>query len=196
MDDFIKKAYAGGLSKTDRRDMVEQYKAEEMKVQNIKAPKGKVLSKEDPLNMPRHKVYNDHICFVECPLCFKCRNFDSSKAECMGCVLFDEALICNTFKHNDKVLNMMIRRERIDLDGIDFQIHYKAKDGVNGYISKIVLPGGQVLLAEDSETGYIDMEQTRHLVGKTVEYFINNDSEGKFIFESLSETGAYTLVTA
>jgi hypothetical protein len=117
MDDILSRIARGNLTESDRRELVEQYKAEQMKVNHYKAKKGEVLSKEDMLNLPRHKMWGKCLAFQECPLCFKCRNYDPSHLACRNCELNKEGLICNTQKHNEKVLNMMIRRERIDLDG-------------------------------------------------------------------------------
>lgn len=104
------------LSASDRRSMMEQYKAGQMKQESFKAKKGHVLSKEDMLNLPRHKVVHNCSAFDECPLCYKCRSYNSSHLACRDCVLAEEGSICNKEKHNEQVLNMMVRRERIDLD--------------------------------------------------------------------------------
>lgn len=115
-DDLLAKAYRGELTKSQRRDIVDQYKEERMQSNSYKAPKGQVLTKEDPLNMPRHRKPDGCRAFQECPLCYKCRSYDSSHVACRSCPLAGEGSICNTNKHNEFVLNMMIRRERIDLD--------------------------------------------------------------------------------
>lgn len=85
----------------------------------IKFGKNVNLTKDDPLNMPRHKIYNKCIKFEECPLCFKCRAFDASDLDCRSCVLFDEGLLCNTEKHSVKILEQwfsMGEKEKINLD--------------------------------------------------------------------------------
>lgn len=107
----------GGLTTSERGEIRERYLAEQMKNESFTAKKGQVLSKEDPNNMPRHMVPD--ACgtgFEECPLCFKCRGYDSKFMTCRSCPLAVRGLICKTELHTPAVLNMMIRRERIDLD--------------------------------------------------------------------------------
>jgi|GEM_PF-3288113 len=190
--DFLQKAYQGNLSATDRRDMLEQYKAGQMKQETFKAPKGKVLSKEDPLNMPRHQVYGECIRFHECPLCFKCRNFNSSNMECRSCILYEEGSICNTEKHNEKVLNMMIRRQRIDLDGIDFRLFYVECESGHGGVHKIILPGGEVIMRAEGEAD-ADTSKMIPYIGQQLEYFINNVSQGKFTLVDADHLGIYQI---
>ncbi|GAK42093.1 hypothetical protein TCA2_4585 [Paenibacillus sp. TCA20] len=190
--DFMEKAYQGGLTESDRREMLEQYKAGMMKQESFKAPKGKVLSKEDPLNMPRHQVYGECIRFHECPLCFKCRNFNSSDSECRSCILFEEGSICNTEKHNEKILNMMIRRQRVDLDGTDFKLFdVHCEDGHSG-VHKIILPGGKVILRSEEESD-ADTSTMIPFIGQKLEYFVNNESQGKFILKDADHLGVFSL---
>lgn len=106
------------MNEADRRALREEYLATRMKTNNLKAKKGQVLSKEDMLNLPRHQA-EDHGCFNmdECPLCYKCRNFNSTYAKCRSCPLAKDGLLCKTNLHTPQVLAMMIKRPRIDLDG-------------------------------------------------------------------------------
>ncbi len=187
MDDLIQKAYGGGLSASDRREMMEQYKVGQMKQESFKAPKGKVLTKDDPLNMPRHQVHGKCASFHECPLCFKCRNFNSSHSSCRSCVLFEEGKICNTEKHNEKVLNFMIRRPRVDLDGTAFRLFYVECEHGIGHLRKVILPGGEVVMNEGNEKGNSVLESLKPYIGQELEYFINNKSCGKFKLDDVTE---------
>ncbi len=82
----------------------------------IKFGKHVNLSKEDPLKRPRHQVQHTCSDFEECPLCYKCRAYNSALYKCRNCDLYKEGMLCKKDKHTVKVLEMMIRRERIDLD--------------------------------------------------------------------------------
>jgi len=116
---MLDKIYKGGLTQSQRHELVEQYKEEQIKTVNVKAKKGVDLSKHDKLNMPRHQVAGYCTAFEECPLCYKCRNFNSAHIACQKCVLNQEGLLCKKDVHTESVLNRMIRRERIDLDEKD-----------------------------------------------------------------------------
>ena len=50
-----------------------------------------------------------------CPLCYGCRAYDPSYYECTTECGGSKRDICNTQKHNDKALNLMIRRPRVIL---------------------------------------------------------------------------------
>jgi hypothetical protein len=100
-----------------REQLRYEYQRDQMKEVNIKANKRDIYGKEDMLNLPRHQIYTHCTDFVECPIDYKCRNFDSTYAKCRSCVLHETDGICKKKHiHTEKVFNMMISRERIDLD--------------------------------------------------------------------------------
>ena len=113
---MLDKLYQGGLTPSQRRELVEEYKENQLKTVNVKAQKGVDLSKHDKLNMPRHKVQGYCSVFEECPLCYKCRSYNPSHVACQSCVLKEEGSLCKRELHTPSVLSRMIRRERIDLD--------------------------------------------------------------------------------
>ena len=51
-----------------------------------------------------------------CPLCYGCRNYDSSYYKCvMTCGGNAKYNTCDTHKHNDKALNLMIKPAKVKL---------------------------------------------------------------------------------
>ncbi|PVC75115.1 hypothetical protein C2I27_04310 [Priestia megaterium] len=101
----------------EREEMRLQYEQEKLKEVSIKANKRDIYSKEDMLNLPRHQMYAKCTDFVECPIDYKCRNFNSSYMKCQNCELHKTDSVCmKPHIHTEKALNMMISRERIDLD--------------------------------------------------------------------------------
>ena len=53
--------------------------------------------------------------YVSCPLCYGCRSYDPSYYRCLECGK-NKKNICDTHKHTDKALNLMIRRPVVELD--------------------------------------------------------------------------------
>ena len=48
--------------------------------------------------------------FDPCPLCFGCRNYDSGTVACDKCCDHDfKGNVCNTGKHTEHALNLMLR---------------------------------------------------------------------------------------
>lgn len=54
--------------------------------------------------------------FNPCPLCYGCRNYDPSYYKCImicgGNVKYNT---CDTHKHNDKALSLMIRPQEVNI---------------------------------------------------------------------------------
>lgn len=44
-----------------------------------------------------------------CPLCYGCRAYDASYYKCITECRNSKRDVCNTHKHNDRALNLMIR---------------------------------------------------------------------------------------
>ena len=74
------------------------------------------LSKEDPLNLPRHKANGYCSDFEECPLCYKCRAFNHALYKCRNCEVYQEGSLCKKELHTPEIIGKMIIRERIDVD--------------------------------------------------------------------------------
>lgn len=54
--------------------------------------------------------------FNPCPLCYGCRNYDSSILSCERCYIDNKKFnICDTKKHNTKTLSKMIKRKSVIL---------------------------------------------------------------------------------
>ncbi|QHW35852.1 hypothetical protein GZH47_33720 (plasmid) [Paenibacillus rhizovicinus] len=171
--------YEKGLTRSKRQDLVEEYKEEEQR-KSLKINPGKRvnLSTGDPLNMPRHKVHGVCSAFQECPICYKCRSYDSSHMACRSCVLTQEGSLCKRELHTEQALNMMIRRERIDLDAGRFEVHYKHVEENKGFIEKIKLPDG-TMIRYDEAADKIDFEPMRPFIGNQFDYFIDGVGQGK-----------------
>ena len=52
--------------------------------------------------------------FNPCPLCYGCRDYDSSYYECINCGK-DKKNICDTIKHTDKALNTMYKNKPVNI---------------------------------------------------------------------------------
>lgn len=97
----------------ERKQIVDEYRANEIKREQIHLHKSINISKEDRLNLPRHLATCGRM--EECPLCYKCRSFDPSQLECLRCTLYIQKQICKKDVHTPSILNRMIAREVIDL---------------------------------------------------------------------------------
>ncbi|HZG71048.1 MAG TPA: hypothetical protein VEY51_05850 [Chondromyces sp.] len=101
----------------ERLQLREEYERERIKEVHIKAKKSDRYGKEDMLNLPRHRMYGKCLDFEECPIDYKCRNYNSTYMKCVNCELVKTGEICQKKHiHNPETFNMMISRERIDLD--------------------------------------------------------------------------------
>jgi hypothetical protein len=118
-DQILQNAFLkeGGLSKSERGELREAYlwEQEQKKGVSVKTGKNQVLGKENMMNLPRHKVHTYCSDFQECPICYKCRSYDPAYEKCRNCVLTQEKLHCNKQLHSEPVLEMMIRRECIEI---------------------------------------------------------------------------------
>jgi hypothetical protein len=117
-DEILQRAFKEnrGLTKSERYELREAYLHEQAQRQTIRFDKNTILGKEDMMNLPRHQMAYKCADFHECPLCYKCRNFNPRYAKCMSCQLYKEGKICKTSLHTERAIEMMIVRERIDLD--------------------------------------------------------------------------------
>lgn len=53
--------------------------------------------------------------FSQCPLCYGCRSYDSSRIECSLCISNKKMNICNRQLHKTPVLEKMITKNKFDL---------------------------------------------------------------------------------
>lgn len=58
-------------------------------------------------------VQNNCPDYQECPLCYGCRNYDSSYVKCQNCEEDRKKNICNRELHRPDLLARMITREKI-----------------------------------------------------------------------------------
>lgn len=112
-----------GLTRSERQELREAYNWEQEQAtrtgdtlaRSVKDFKDNTMN---PLDLPRHRVASKCQAFLECPIDFKCRNFNSSYIACRGCTLNETDDVCKKpHLHNDRTFNMLIKRDRIDLDG-------------------------------------------------------------------------------
>ena len=54
--------------------------------------------------------------YKPCPLCYGCRNYDPSYYKCVTTCKGTKYDTCDTHRHNDKALSLMIRRPEVTLD--------------------------------------------------------------------------------
>jgi hypothetical protein len=98
-----------------RLELREKYERERIREVTIHAKKRDRYGKEDMLNLPRHQTNCPN--FVECPLDYKCRNYNPTYIACVNCKLHEIDGICHKNEiHNEATFAFMISRERIDLD--------------------------------------------------------------------------------
>ncbi|CDQ41775.1 hypothetical protein [Virgibacillus salexigens] len=103
------------MNETERRILREQYLKNRVTRVDAKVNNKDVLGKEDMLNRPRHQTNCPS--FRECPIDYKCLNYNPTYLECRNCTLHEADGICHKKDiHNDRVFEMMITRPRLDLD--------------------------------------------------------------------------------
>lgn len=100
----------------ERMMLREQYNQDRIKRVDVQAKKQDNYSKEDPLNKPRH--HTNCPSFSECPICYKCNNYNPTYVACLNCPLHKEDGVCHKKEiHNERIYNMMIAREKIEVNG-------------------------------------------------------------------------------
>lgn len=53
--------------------------------------------------------------YQKCPLCYGCRNYDSTYLKCQKCAENMKQNVCNRELHTDKIISRMITREVIEV---------------------------------------------------------------------------------
>ena len=105
-----------GLTKSERHELREAYvweKEEERKSGDKLKRRAEEFKEEDTL-LPRHIMQGKCAWFAECPLDFKCRNYDPKYVKCVNCPLHATEGICHKRElHNDKNIAMMITRPKV-----------------------------------------------------------------------------------
>ena len=56
--------------------------------------------------------------FSECPLCYGCRNYSTSHAECAVCGSDMKKNVCNTSLHLSKTISNFITKNRVEIDSL------------------------------------------------------------------------------
>ncbi|MBR2245626.1 hypothetical protein [Oceanobacillus profundus] len=106
------------MNKIDRDALREQYEKTRIKRVDLNANSRDVYGNEDMMNLPRHQTNCPS--FVECPIDYKCRNYNPTYVACVTCPLHKTDGICHKKElHNEKTYNMIITRQRVDIDKID-----------------------------------------------------------------------------
>lgn len=120
-DKILQKSFGRGLTVSERQELREAYNYEQLEDQKSRDAITKSVKdfKDDKnaLDLPRHRMYGKCPSFLECPFDFKCRNYNPAYVACVNCVLHETDDVCRKpHLHHDKSFNMLISRERIDLD--------------------------------------------------------------------------------
>lgn len=119
-DEILKKASNEnrGLTRSERGELREAYLWEKQEGERLKhrIQQYQKEFKENHDLLPRHIMYGKCANFQECPLDFKCRNYNPAYIKCVNCILHEMDGICTKDIHNPTTYNIMIRRGRIDLD--------------------------------------------------------------------------------
>ncbi len=121
-DELVGKAFEKGLSKSERHELREAYlweQAEDQKSRDkLKESVEGFRDEHNVLDIPRHRMHGRCPSFMECPIDFKCRNYNEAIIACQNCELHETDEICmKPHLHNETNFNMILSRERIDLDG-------------------------------------------------------------------------------
>lgn len=68
---------------------------------------------------PAHVLGNIIRCprFIQCPLCYGCRAYDSANLECTQCEENRKRDICNKQLHTDEVVSRFITKNVTELEG-------------------------------------------------------------------------------
>lgn len=53
--------------------------------------------------------------YIECPLCYGCRNYNSAIIECEQCAKNKKFNICNTNKHQNELIAKFITKTKIKI---------------------------------------------------------------------------------
>lgn len=126
-DEILMKSQQRGLTMSERMELREAYnweKAQDDKSVNSLSRSVKEFKDEEGLkDLPRYRMIGKCAEFIECPIDFKCRNYNSSHIKCVNCVLHETEEVCMKPElHNERNFNMLYakrQRERIDLDDIN-----------------------------------------------------------------------------
>lgn len=107
------------LTKSERYELREAYvweKQEESR-NSYRLKQTAENFKEEIIILPRHIMQGRCASFIECPLDFKCRNYDPKYIKCLNCSLHETDGICHKRElHNEKNIAMMITRPRLEIE--------------------------------------------------------------------------------
>lgn len=119
-DEILLRSQQRGLTRSERHELREAYLWEQKekdsvahKMQHSVKTFGGKLEKD----MPRHRVLHKFPHMQECPICFKIRGYNEAVVKEYNYMQDNPDDFCMKPQlHHDKSFNMMITRERIDLD--------------------------------------------------------------------------------
>jgi hypothetical protein len=116
-DEILSRSQERGLTKHERHELVESYKHEQAEDNKTRGQLARSVKefKDTQTDLPRNRTNCPS--FKECPIDFKCINYDSRFVACHNCTLHETDDICQKPNlHNEKTFSMMITRERIELN--------------------------------------------------------------------------------
>jgi len=122
-DEILEKAFAAGrgLTTSERHELRESYKWEQDEGERDRTKMQDSIKKfdgdVDKLNRPRHRMQGKCMSFVECPIDYKCRNYNPAFLKCVNCPLLETDDVCMKKDiHNERNFEMLIKPGRVDLD--------------------------------------------------------------------------------
>lgn len=59
--------------------------------------------------------------FIQCPICYGCRNYRDEDPDCANCTIHKKRDICDTKKHRADLISKMVLRPRIKIPNIEFK---------------------------------------------------------------------------
>lgn len=120
-DEILQKAFGRGLTMSERMELREAYNWEQSQDDSsrhqIKRSVKEYKDDKDALNMPRHRVLNKFPHMRECPICFRMTGYNTAVIkEARYMEQYPDDFCMKPQIHNERSYEMMITRERIDLD--------------------------------------------------------------------------------
>jgi hypothetical protein len=72
---------------------------------------------------PAHVLGNIIRCprFIQCPLCYGCRAYDSANLDCKQCEDNRKRDICNVQLHTNEIVSKFITKNKLEFDEVKFE---------------------------------------------------------------------------
>lgn len=120
-DEILQQAFGRGLTMSERQELRESYNHEQNqgdKTNDVMRKSVKDFKDDNGLDKPRHRLLNKFPNLTECPICYRMRGYNTAHvAERNYMEDHPDDFCMKTEIHSERNFNMIMSRERIDLDG-------------------------------------------------------------------------------